>query len=412
MPQIQRIRPSRVVHELISQPEGTYVIRAETDDDHLISRIRMSSEFDSSIPCPYVVLSVRVGEDYPNPIMNYRLASHSSNDQDLLTQYKQSRRTASEGRRPKLTSELIVAKEELGWKIDSECFRPTYLPIDGQDPSMGSIPTKCVFPNDRVSVDVFKKQFPNNQQAFQREFAILKDLCFFHITSFFGITSESNGVSYLVFAHHGRSLKEQLPLTLLPNQSVIQRLALIGYQIAFGMMYLGSKNILHRDLHAGNILEDDRHFIRIADFGHAIVRNHQDDAQRSAAYNEVRDFQIRRLAPECLTSAPNGTTVPDSHEDICRRFSSKSDVWAFALIFIELMLEKKQDVYPYLKSHSVHYQMDRHVKIERKIHKKPSECPEAIYDILKRCWEYDPEDRLSFTNIRQEMFQLTQQTGS
>ena len=412
MPRIQRILPSRVVHELISQPVGTYLIREVTDDDHLISRIRMSSEPDGSISCGYVVLSVRVGDNYPNPIMNYHLALHSPNPQDLLTQYKQTRRTASESRRPKLTCELIVAKQDLNWKIDTEYFQSTYILFHGPDPSMNAVPTECISPKHQVAVGIFKKTFKNDHQAFQREFAILKDLCFFHIASFYGITSDSNGISHLIFAHHGRSLKEQLPLKLLPDQSIIQRLALIGYQIAFGMMYLERKNILHRDLHAGNILEDDRRFIRIADFGHAIVQNHQDDAQRSAAYNEVRDFQIRRLAPECLGSAPNGTTVPDSHEDICRRFSSKSDVWAFALILIELMLRKNLDVYYYLKGHSVHEQMDRHVKIERQIHTRPSKCPEAIYDILKRCWHYDPKDRLSFTDIRQEMFHLTQQIDS
>ena len=411
MPQIQDLQPSRVVRELISQSPGTYLIRAATDNDHLLSRLRIGAPLNpSDSVLPDVVLSVRVDDGHLSPIMNYHIVLSCSHDRDtnqnVLEQYEQHRGTTNEALLPSLTTELIVGNEECDWKIDAKCFGNSYTSFfpSAASPNPGQV--KCRFPGRQVRVKMFKKTFDKNPRGFRHEFEILKDLCFFHVASFYGVIYESDQICHLLFAYHGRSLKERLPLGIGHGQSSITRLALIGYQIAFGMMYLERKHIVHRDLHAGNILEDDRYFIRIIDFEHAVVRN--DHEPQSTAYNEVSNFQTRRLAPECLVSSLTSTTPMESFEEICRRFSLKSDVWAFALIFIELTLENEPHVYPNITSHPEHEhdELVQYLKIDRKIHTKPPKCPEVIYDILQRCWNYAPEDRLSFTDIRGQMFQL------
>jgi hypothetical protein len=79
MPQIYRIEPSRVIHELILKPLGTYLIRYATENDDILSQIQLNIKSTSS----YVVLSVRVDENtYHCAVMNYRLPFDQSNEDE------------------------------------------------------------------------------------------------------------------------------------------------------------------------------------------------------------------------------------------------------------------------------------------------------------------------------------------
>ncbi len=57
---IQTIEPSLVVHKLISEPLGTYIIRTSTENDDILSKIKYKTEKNSP---PYVVLFVRVNQN-------------------------------------------------------------------------------------------------------------------------------------------------------------------------------------------------------------------------------------------------------------------------------------------------------------------------------------------------------------
>jgi len=426
MPQIQKLEPSRVIHELILKPFGTYLIRSPTENDDILSQISIKSTEEYS---PYVVLSVRVDENqYHYPIMNYRLPFIEWDDeQNLIEYYNQIQDTFKNDKCQKLEKECIIETEDTDWKFDEYLIQTQYM---SYFPSNNNDMRYSIKVENR-EIKLFKKQMNNDEQ----EFSILKTLSYFHIVTFYGICDEIDHTRrFLVFADNGESLKMRYT-----NNLTIKQLTMFGYQIACGMIYLESKHIIHRDLHAGNILIDEKHFIRIADFEHAIIIDDKNDRYQQLMKNPKSDFKIRRLAPECLPQLPENDGAIDSIEKILTEFSSKSDVWAYGLIFIELLLGENDHVYPYILGkpaahddeethqliphveigHITHktpddvdaeetLQLVQYIKIDRNIHIQPGNCSDQLYDVLKRCWEYYPNDRISFIDLRNEMLRIFQ----
>jgi serine/threonine protein kinase len=130
----------------------------------------------------------------------------------------------------------------------------------------------------------------------------------------------------------------------------------------------------------------------------------KDDSQEFYEDREM-GFKKRRLAPECLPSLPENGEFEDSNE-----FSSKSDVWAYGLIFIDLTIDNHQHIYPDLPllrdDVEETIQIIQYIKVAGEKHKRPKDCPPNLYNILIRCWEYKRDDRISFENLRNEMLQL------
>jgi serine/threonine protein kinase len=430
MPQIQKLEPSRVIHELILKPFGTYLIRSPTENDDILSQISIKPIEEHS---RYVVLSVRVDENrYHYPIINYRLPFIEGDDeQNLIEDYNQIQDTFKNDKFQELEKECIIETEDTDWQFNEDVIQTQYRPLFSSNNNDMGYSIK----DENREIKLFKKQMNNDEQ----EFSILKTLSYFHIVTFYGICNEIDHTrKFLVFADNGESLK----IKYTDDNLTIKQLTMIGYQIACGMIYLEKKNIIHRDLHAGNILIDEQNFIRIADFEHAIIIDDENDRSQQSRKNSKSEFKIRRLAPECLPQLPENDDASDSYKTILDEFSSKSDVWAYGLIFIELLLSINDEVYSYVLGKSAAHddkyeetdqliphveighiahnkpddddvvnaeetrQLVQYIKIDRNIHRKPDNCLDTLYDVLKRCWKYCPNDRISFMHLRDEMSKI------
>ena len=409
IPEIQTIEPSLVIHKLIVKPLGTYIIRASTSNDDILSRIKFNPKTNS---LPYIVLSVRTDErktQSRSPIMNYRLPLIKLNGEGDLTHLLDRHEQIGDNLSI-LIKQCIVNVDDTDWEIEKENFQnqsTLNYPFSGNSDMNGN--RKCILQTkNNCLINVFKKLFQDNEQGFQHEFSILKNLSYFHIVSFYGICTITDQFKYLVFADHGDTLKSRCPIIKYSDELFIKILSMIGFQIACGMMYLEYKHIIHRDLYAKNILIDKYNNIRIADFGHAIII---DDRYQESIKNSKLNFQTRRLAPECLPLPPeNEEGIELKQETLLVNFSSKSDVWACGLIFIELMMDKKAEVYPKLEvkkdDNEETLQLSQYIKQDGNIHEKPDDCPEMFYNVLKQCWAYHPESRISFVHLRNEMMEL------
>jgi serine/threonine protein kinase len=102
-------------------------------------------------------------------------------------------------------------------------------------------------------------------------------------------------------------------------------------QIADGLKYLLSKNIMHRDLKPQNILIFPCDIIKLADFG--LAKNFHDDQK----FKTLCGSPIY-MAPEILI--PNSSNNSSSFDKKQRSYTIKADLWSLGIILFELVTGK------------------------------------------------------------------------
>lgn len=153
------------------------------------------------------------------------------------------------------------------------------------------------------------------------------------------------------------------------------QLTAIAIGIAHGMIHIHSKNIIHRDLKAANILLDSKLFPRIADFGIARFED-STDAGMTAKIGTPN-----YMAPELITS---------------KDYTNKVDVYAYAMILYEM--SENQRPFKGLKVNDIFQQVVQ--RDERPNFTRMTPAP--LQKLIKRCWDRDPEMRPSFEEIFEE----------
>ncbi|KAL5012543.1 hypothetical protein ScPMuIL_011094 [Solemya velum] len=148
-------------------------------------------------------------------------------------------------------------------------------------------------------------------------------------------------------------------------------------QIASGMTVLEAENYIHRDLAARNCLVGENHVVKVADFG--LARLIKDDTYTAHAGAK---FPIKWTAPEGLAF---------------NRFSTKSDVWAFGVLLWELATYGMSP-YPGVELTEVYHLLERGYRMER-----PAGCPANVYELIMRCWQWEPKDRPTFKEIKNSL---------
>ncbi|CAF0908287.1 unnamed protein product [Adineta ricciae] len=368
---IQRVSPAYVARALAPQPRGTYLLRYQTTNDEIISSIQLKKSPTTALSQDsYVVLSVRVDEaKYQCSVMNYRLSYTEADDSKLrnklLKQYKC--QVNLREKVTKLTNELILPKENENWALDPKEFC-------GLDFTKGHFGGRH---HAGASRGFWKKSRQEGVNIFVKRIS----------------------VSFLLQHYNGNSLISLCPIIGSTVRSQMRRVVNIGFQIANAMMYLEKKRIVHRDLTASNVLIDSHGFVRITDFGHAIQKVDGRNYLISSCAKDGRwNFQPRFLAPECITRR-RGSSSDQNYG--C--FSSKSDVWAFGLLMVQLMLDRPCVPYPNIINDE---DVPRYVALERKFHIQPPNCNFDLYCVLQQCWIYEPIGRISFCDLREKMMKL------
>nr|CDJ80465.1 Tyrosine protein kinase domain containing protein [Haemonchus contortus] len=156
----------------------------------------------------------------------------------------------------------------------------------------------------------------------------------------------------------------------------IKDLVSISWQVSDGLAYLSSKNFIHRDVAARNVLLTKHLVAKVSDFG---LGRYADSALYTARGGRL---PFKSMALEALKYY---------------EFSEKTDVWAFAILLFEIF-----------SLGSVPYPTVQPVDMISYIEQgnrppQPEKCPNEIFKLMKRCWQADPNDRPTFAEIRGEL---------
>ncbi|XP_072245203.1 tyrosine-protein kinase JAK1 [Leuresthes tenuis] len=234
-----------------------------------------------------------------------------------------------------------------------------------------------------------------------REIDILKALYHKNIVKYKGICKEEGDqVVKLIMEYVPLgSLKEYLPR----NKMRTSLNTLLNYciQICEGMNYLGSQNYIHRDLAARNVLVENENTVKIGDFG--LTKTIKDN-EGYYTVKDDHDSPVFWYAPECLTLS---------------KFYLASDVWSFGVTMYELITYCDASKSPMARFLNMIAPTQGQMTVIRLVDvlqegrrlPRPEGCAEAVYELMRRCWEQVPERRITFSRLIEELNILRQHSN-
>jgi focal adhesion kinase 1 len=149
------------------------------------------------------------------------------------------------------------------------------------------------------------------------------------------------------------------------------------------MVHLESKNYVHRDIAARNILLLSHDKIKLSDFG---LSRWLDETDLYVASRGK--LPIKWMAPESINF---------------RRFTGASDVWMFGVCCWEILMRGVKPFYG-IKNDEVIGKLELGERLAL-----PPDCPPALFNIMRHCWMYDPEERPSFFEIEEQLSIILEQ---
>nr|XP_008527130.1 PREDICTED: tyrosine-protein kinase Fer [Equus przewalskii]XP_008527131.1 PREDICTED: tyrosine-protein kinase Fer [Equus przewalskii] len=227
-----------------------------------------------------------------------------------------------------------------------------------------------------VAVKTCKEDLPQELKIkFLQEAKILKQYDHPNIVKLIGVCTQRQPIYIIMelvpggdFLSFLRKKKDEIKL---------KQLVKFALDAASGMSYLESKNCIHRDLAARNCLVGENNVLKISDFG---MSRQEDGGVYSSS--GLKQIPIKWTAPEALNYG---------------RYSSESDVWSFGILLWETF-SLGVCPYPGMTNQQAREQVERGYRMSA-----PQHCPEDVFKIMMKCWDYKPENRPKFGELQKEL---------
>ncbi|KAM7103701.1 tyrosine-protein kinase Fes/Fps isoform 2-T2 [Ciconia maguari] len=234
--------------------------------------------------------------------------------------------------------------------------------------------------NTPVAVKSCRETLPPELKAkFLQEARILKQYNHPNIVRLIGVCTQKQPIYIVMELVQGGDF-----LSFLRSEGPhlrVKELIKMTENAAAGMEYLESKHCIHRDLAARNCLVTEKNILKISDFG--MSREEEDGVYASTG--GMKQIPVKWTAPEALNYG---------------RYTSESDVWSFGILLWEAF---SLGAIPYtnLSNQQTREAVEQGVRLD-----PPEQCPEEVYRLMQRCWEYDPRKRPSFGTIHQDLIAI------
>ncbi|KAF0387223.1 serine/threonine protein kinase [Gigaspora margarita] len=189
----------------------------------------------------------------------------------------------------------------------------------------------------------------------------------------YGISKDESSEDYILVLEYAAMGSLRQNLFSVSQMNWMDKLTLL-HCITSDLQMIHSQGLIHRDLHSGNILQDNLHSAYVADLGLSITTNRALNAERRGVYGI-----LPYIAPEVLDG---------------EQYTTASDIYSFGIIMWEILYGK-----------SVSYNQEFGIQLQIKICRenlRPSiieDTPQCYINLMKKCWERDPIKRPSAQKI-------------
>ncbi|XP_034739534.1 vascular endothelial growth factor receptor kdr-like isoform X1 [Etheostoma cragini] len=164
----------------------------------------------------------------------------------------------------------------------------------------------------------------------------------------------------------------------------LEDLICYSFQVAKGMEFLASRKCIHRDLAARNILLSENNVVKICDFG--LAR----DIYKDPDYVRKGDARLplKWMAPEAIFD---------------KIYTTQSDVWSFGVLMWEIF-SLGASPYPGVQ---IDEEFCCRLKEGTRM-RAPEYSSSEIYQTMLDCWQGEPQERPTFTELVEQLGDLLQ----
>ncbi|KAM7389916.1 hypothetical protein PAMP_023860 [Pampus punctatissimus] len=164
----------------------------------------------------------------------------------------------------------------------------------------------------------------------------------------------------------------------------LEDLICYSFQVAKGMEFLASRKCIHRDLAARNILLSENNVVKICDFG--LAR----DIYKDPDYVRKGDARLplKWMAPEAIFD---------------KIYTTQSDVWSFGVLMWEIF-SLGASPYPGVQ---IDEEFCCRLKEGTRM-RAPEYASSEIYQTMLDCWQGEPHERPTFTELVERLGDLLQ----
>ncbi|KAJ9583818.1 hypothetical protein L9F63_021821, partial [Diploptera punctata] len=236
----------------------------------------------------------------------------------------------------------------------------------------------------RVAIKTLRKGATEQEKAeFLKEAQLMSNFKHEHILQLLGVCLD-NDPNFIIMELMENGdllsyLRSNRPLLLIAlytgNSLTLLDLLKMCVDVARGCKCLEDMHFVHRDLACRNCLvssgDPQTRIVKIGDFG--LAR----DIYKNDYYRKEGEglLPVRWMAPESLVDGV---------------FTCQSDVWAFGVLIWEIMTLGQQP-YPAMTNLEVLHYVRNGGRLGQ-----PNNCPEELYQLMLKCWNYNPEIRPTF----------------
>jgi serine/threonine protein kinase/Tol biopolymer transport system component len=231
-----------------------------------------------------------------------------------------------------------------------------------------------------VAIKVLPDVFANDAdrlQRFQREAQVLASLNHPNIAQIYGLEESNETCCIVMELVDGETLQERLKRSPIPIDEALP----IAKQITEALEAAHERGIVHRDLKPANIKLTTDGKVKVLDFGLA------------KALQEQQATMLSNSPTLVSTSVPGvllGTAAYMSPEQAKGKEADRSsDIWAFGCVLYEMLTGRAA-----FEGDTIGEILGGVFKAEPEWQRLPTETPEAIRRLLRRCLEKDRAERL------------------